>query len=112
MSRIRASDRRQGPSLPERVRPLSPKTTNVVPIHVSMGTYNAMQQSDAHSYWEFNYLGTNCGHPLYELPFNGWIPGQFRPGRRYLSRRRDRRAAVDRSRLGACGYPKRPQGVR
>src|SRR6266850_2818535 len=45
--------------------------SNVVPIHVSMGTYNAMQQADAHSYWEFNYLGTNWVHPLYELPFTG-----------------------------------------
>src|SRR2546425_3139869 len=48
--------------------------TNVVPLHVSMGTYNAMQQSDAHSYWEFNYLGTNWVHPLYELPFTGGFP--------------------------------------
>src|SRR5215831_70169 len=29
-----------------------------------MGAYNAMQQSDVHSYWEFNYLGTNWIHPL------------------------------------------------
>src|SRR6476620_1997390 len=50
------------------------RQTNVVPIHVSMGTYNAMQQSDAHSYWEFNYLGTNWVHPLYELPFTGGFP--------------------------------------
>src|SRR5215467_13782322 len=48
--------------------------TNVVPLHVSMGTYNAYQQSDAHSYWEFNYLGTNWVHPLYELPFTGGFP--------------------------------------
>ena len=52
------------------------RQTNVVPIHVSMGTYNAMQQSDAHSYWEFNYLGTNWVHPLYELPFTGGFPDQ------------------------------------
>jgi hypothetical protein len=45
--------------------------TNVVPIQESMGAYNAMQQSDVHSYWEFNYLGTNWIHPLYELPFTG-----------------------------------------
>ena len=53
------------------------RQTNVVPIHVSMGTYNAMQQSDAHSYWEFNYLGTNWVHPLYELPFTGGFPDNF-----------------------------------
>ena len=51
--------------------------SNVVPIHVSMGTYNAMQQADAHSYWEFNYLGTNWVHPLYELPSTGGFPDNF-----------------------------------
>jgi hypothetical protein len=53
------------------------RQTNVVPLHVSMGTYNAMQQSDAHAYWEFNYLGTNWVHPLYELPFTGGFPDDF-----------------------------------
>jgi hypothetical protein len=53
------------------------KQTNVVPIHVSMGAYNAMQQSDVHSYWEFNYQGTNWVHPLYELPFTGGFPDKF-----------------------------------
>jgi len=53
------------------------KQTNVVPIHESMGAYNALQQSDAHSYWEFNYLGTNWIHPLYELPFTGGFPDKF-----------------------------------
>ncbi len=47
--------------------------TNVVPIQESMGAYNAMQQSDVHSYWEFNYQGTNWIHPLYELPFTGGL---------------------------------------
>src|SRR6202790_2885052 len=51
--------------------------TNVVPIHESMGAYNALQQSDTHSYWEFNYLGTNWIHPLYELPFTGGFPDNF-----------------------------------
>jgi hypothetical protein len=51
--------------------------TNVVPIYESMGAYNAMQQSDVHSYWEFNYLGTNWVHPLYELPFTGGFPDNF-----------------------------------
>lgn len=49
--------------------------TNVVPIQLSMGAYNAMQQIDVHSYWEFNYT-TNWVHPLYELPFTlGGFPG-------------------------------------
>jgi hypothetical protein len=38
-----------------------------------MGAYNALQQSDAHQYWEFNYT-TNWIHPLYELPFTGGFP--------------------------------------
>jgi hypothetical protein len=51
--------------------------TNVVPINVSMGAYNSLQQSDAHAYWEFNYQGTNWVHPLYELPFTGGFPDNF-----------------------------------
>ena len=51
--------------------------TNVVPIQESMGAYNSLQQSDTHSYWEFNYLGTNWIHPLYELPFTGGFPDNF-----------------------------------
>src|SRR5437016_6618313 len=50
---------------------------NVVSIYLSMGTYHALQQSDAHSYWEFNYLGTNWVHPLYELPFTGGFPDRL-----------------------------------
>src|SRR3989454_755865 len=51
--------------------------TNVVPLQESMGAYNSMQQSDVHSYWEFNYQGTNWIHPLYELPFTGGFPDAF-----------------------------------
>src|SRR5438552_1429356 len=51
--------------------------TNVVPLQESMGAYNAMQQGDVHSYWEFNYQGTNWIHPLYELPFTGGFPDAF-----------------------------------
>ena len=51
--------------------------TNVVPIYLSMGAFNALQQSDAHAYWEFNYLGTNWVHPLYELPFTGGFPDRL-----------------------------------
>src|SRR6266478_1635225 len=52
------------------------KQTNVVPIQLSMGAYNALQQMDAHNYWEFNYT-TNWIHPLYELPFTGGFPDKF-----------------------------------
>jgi hypothetical protein len=53
--------------------------TNVVPIQLSMGAWNTLQQSDGHAYWEFNYT-TNWIHPLYELPFTGGIPGTFEKG--------------------------------
>jgi hypothetical protein len=53
------------------------RQSNVVPIYLSMGAYNALQQSDAHAYWEFNYLGTDFVHPLYELPFTGGFPDNF-----------------------------------
>jgi hypothetical protein len=52
---------------------------NTAPIFLSMGAYNAMQQSDVHSYWEFNYT-TNWVFPLYELPNTGGIPGTFELG--------------------------------
>jgi hypothetical protein len=52
------------------------KQTNVVPIQLSMGAFNALQQADAHNYWEFNYT-TNWIHPLYELPFTGGFPDNF-----------------------------------
>jgi hypothetical protein len=54
--------------------------TNVVPIQLSMGAYNCLQQSDCHAYWEFNYT-TNWVHPLYELPFTGGIKGTFEAGK-------------------------------
>jgi hypothetical protein len=52
---------------------------NTEPIFLSMGAYNAMQQSDVHSYWEFNYT-TDWVFPLYELPNTGGIPGTFELG--------------------------------
>ncbi|HEY8157602.1 MAG TPA: hypothetical protein VIF10_02760 [Methylobacter sp.] len=55
------------------------KQTNVVPLQLSMGAYNCLQQSDCHAYWEFNYT-TNWIHPLYELPFTGGIKGTFENG--------------------------------
>jgi hypothetical protein len=51
------------------------QVTNVVSLSLSMGAYNCLQQSDCHSYWEFNYT-TNWIHPLYELPFTGGFPDQ------------------------------------
>jgi hypothetical protein len=54
--------------------------TNVVPIQLSMGAYNAMQQTDVHAYWEFNYQ-TNWIHPLYELPFTGGLDDTFAAGK-------------------------------
>lgn len=56
--------------------------TNVVPIFLSMGAYNCMQQSDCHSYWEFNQY-TDWVFPMYELPFTGGVPGSFGAGQQY-----------------------------
>lgn len=53
--------------------------SNLVPLFLSMGAYNSLQQSDAHSYWEFNQY-TDWIHPQYELPFTGGIPGTFEAG--------------------------------
>lgn len=50
--------------------------SNLVPLYLSMGAYNCLQQSDCHSYWEFNQY-TNWVHPLYELPFTGGFPSNF-----------------------------------
>ena len=52
------------------------RQTNVVPVQLSMGAWNTLQQSDGHAYWEFNYT-TNWIHPLYELPFTGGFPDNF-----------------------------------
>jgi hypothetical protein len=67
----------KAPHFPSEADHFPDKQTNIVPLHVSMGAYNAMQQSDVHAYWEFNYLGTNWVHPLYELPFTGGFPDNF-----------------------------------
>ncbi|GAB3469142.1 hypothetical protein GCM10027321_38200 [Massilia terrae] len=56
------------------------KQTNVLPIQLSMGAMNCLQQADCHGYWEFNYQ-TNWIFPLYELPFTGGIPGTFEAGK-------------------------------
>ena len=53
--------------------------TNTVGFPVSIGDFNAQQQSDIHAYWEFN-RGTDWTFPAYELPFTGGIPGTFEAG--------------------------------
>ena len=55
------------------------RVSNVISLHLSMGAYNALQQSDAHNYWEFNYT-TNWIHPAYELPFTGGADQQYERG--------------------------------
>ena len=61
------------PHIPQPGDHFPDQVSNVVPIQLSMGAYNALQQADAHNYWEFNYT-TNWIHPLYELPFTGGFP--------------------------------------
>jgi hypothetical protein len=56
------------------------KQTNLVPIQLSMGAYNCLQQSDCHSYWEFNEY-TNWVFPLYEQAFSGGFLNEFSQGR-------------------------------
>jgi hypothetical protein len=55
------------------------KVSNTVPLQLSLGAYNATQQSDLHSYWELNQY-TNWTPPTYELPFTGGLPGTFQHG--------------------------------
>ncbi len=59
---------------------------NTVPHPVSMGAFNAQQQSDVHAYWEFN-RSTNWIFPHYELPSTGGVPGTFAAGLQYESLR-------------------------
>ena len=66
----------RSPRLPRASDHFPNSQSNLVPIHLSMGAYNCMQQSDCHNYWEFNYE-TNWIHPLYELPFTGGFPDEF-----------------------------------
>jgi hypothetical protein len=66
----------KAPRLPSATDHFPDVQTNVVPIQLSMGAYNCLQQSDCHAYWEFNYT-TNWIHPLYELPFTGGFPDNF-----------------------------------
>ena len=54
--------------------------TNLVPLALSMGAYNCLQQSDCHSYWEFNQY-TDWVFPQFELPFSGGFGDSFAAGR-------------------------------
>jgi hypothetical protein len=56
------------------------RVSNTVPLQLSLGAYNAVQQSDLHSYWELNQY-TNWTPPTYELPFTGGIPGTYEKGK-------------------------------
>ena len=56
--------------------------SNLVPIFLSMGAYNCLQQSDCHAYWEFNQY-TDWVFPGYELPSTGGVPGTFAAGKQY-----------------------------
>ncbi|CAN5434010.1 hypothetical protein BH20ACI3_BH20ACI3_42540 [soil metagenome] len=62
--------------------PIPERQPNTVPHPVSMGAFNAQQQSDVHAYWEFN-RSTNWIFPHYELPFTGGVPGTFAAGLQY-----------------------------
>ena len=68
------------PHLPSATDHFPDKQSNLVSFPVSIGTFNAQQQSDIHAYWEFN-PGTNWTFPHYELPFTGGIPGTFEAGK-------------------------------
>jgi hypothetical protein len=54
--------------------------SNLVPIQLSMGAYNCLQQADCHSYWEFNPY-TDWVFPQYELPFTGGLGDAFAQGK-------------------------------
>src|SRR6266852_5981511 len=68
------------PHLPSATDHFPDKQTNLVSFPVSIGTFNAQQQSDIHAYWEFN-PGTDWTFPHYELPFTGGVPGTFEAGK-------------------------------
>jgi hypothetical protein len=52
---------------------------NRVPVFLSMGAWNALQQSDGHAYWEFNQY-TDWVFPTTELPFTGGLSGSTATG--------------------------------
>ena len=58
------------------------KQSNLLPLFLSMGAFNCLQQSDCHAYWEFNEY-TDWVFPAYELPSTGGVPGTFNAGKQY-----------------------------
>src|SRR2546429_6161255 len=56
------------------------RVSNTVPVQISLGAYNATQQSDLHSYWEFNQ-NTDWPPPGCGLPFTGGLPAPFQAGK-------------------------------
>lgn len=69
----------KAPRLPNGNDVFPGKQSNLLPLQLSMGAYNCTQQSDCHSYWEFNEY-TDWTPPPYELPFTGGLPGSFEAG--------------------------------
>ena len=69
----------KAPRLPAKSDVFPTSIGNTVPFPVSLGTFNASQQSDVHAYWEFN-PNTNWVFPHFELPFTGGVPGTFAAG--------------------------------
>jgi len=58
------------------------RQSNLVPLYLSMGAFNCLQQSDCHAYWEFNEY-TDWVFPEYELLSTGGVPGTFSAGHQY-----------------------------
>jgi hypothetical protein len=61
---------------------MSGRSTNMVSVTVSLGTWNALQGEDAHAYWELNEY-TNWVFPTYEIPGTGGVTVDFRQGFQY-----------------------------
>ncbi len=71
-----------GPRFPSGGDRFPDRSKNTIAHPISIGAFNALQQSDVHAYWEFN-PGTNWIFPHYELPFTGGVPGTFERGLQY-----------------------------
>jgi hypothetical protein len=100
----------QPPRFPSASDHFPDRQTNVV-LACQHGAYNAMQQSDTHSYWEFNYQGTNWVHPLYELPFTGGFPDDFEKAAEAFQDGEIGKLQSIVPGPGPAGEPNRPQAV-
>jgi hypothetical protein len=69
-----------GVRFPSAVDHFPDSQSNLVPIQLSMGAYNCLQQADCHAYWEFNPY-TDWVFPQYELPFTGGLGSSFAQGK-------------------------------